>query len=148
MPNSAEQEGPLRVLHMIGSLGGGGAERQLALLWLAAAVAAIALRPLWLATAPHLRSCVFRSLTGIPCPTCGTTRAATAFLQGHVMTAFISNPLATLAGLLFVVGAPIAVIWTTAKWPLPPLPNPLPPWVRIGAVCLIAANWLYLIVKA
>ena len=123
-------------------------ERQLALLWLAAAVSAIVLRPLWLAAAPQLRSCVFRSLTGIPCPTCGTTRAATAFLQGDVMTAFIINPLATLAGLLFVVGAPIAVVWTTARWPVPSVPNPLPPWVRIGAVGLIAANWLYLIVSA
>ena len=123
-------------------------ERQLALLWLAAAVSAIVLRPLWLAAAPHLRSCVFRSLTGIPCPTCGTTRAAAAFLDGDVMTAFIYNPLAALAGLLFVVGAPIAVIWTTAKCPVPSVPNPLPPWVRIGAVGLIAANWLYLIARA
>ncbi len=123
-------------------------ERQLALLWLAAAVSAIALRPLWLAATPHLYSCIFRSLTGIPCPTCGTTRAATAFLQGDVMTAFINNPLAALAGLLFVVGAPIAVIWTTANLSVPSLPNPLPPWVRIGAICLIAANWLYLIVSS
>lgn len=122
-------------------------ERQLALLWLAAAVSAIVLRPLWLAAAPHLHACVFRSLTGIPCPSCGTTRAATAFLQGDLMTAFINNPLAALVGLLFVVGAPIAVIWTTARWPVPSLANPLPLWVRIGAVCLIAANWLYLIVR-
>ena len=122
-------------------------ERQLALLWLAAAVSAIVLRPLWLAAAPHFGSCVFRSLTGIPCPSCGTTRAATAFLQGDLITAFINNPLAALAGLLFVVGAPIAVIWTTARWSVPSLSNPLPFWVRIGAVCLIAANWIYLIVK-
>jgi hypothetical protein len=123
-------------------------ERQLALLWLAAAVSSIVLRPLWLAAAPHLRSCVFRSLTGIPCPSCGTTRAATAFLQGDLMTAFINNPLAASMGLLFVVGAPIAVIWTTVKWPVPSLPNPLPPWVRIAAVSLIAGNWFYLIVSA
>ncbi len=122
-------------------------ERQLALLWLAAAVSAIVLRPLWLAAAPHLHACVFRSLTGIPCPSCGTTRAATAFLEGHLMTAFINNPLAALAGLLFVVGAPIAVIWTTAQWSVPSLSNPLPHWVRISAVCLIAANWMYLIVR-
>ena len=122
-------------------------ERQLALLWLAAAISAIVLRPLWLAAAPHLRACVFRSLTGIPCPSCGTTRAAIAFLQGDLMTAFINNPLAALAGLLFVVGAPIAVIWTTARWSVPSLSNPLPLWVRIGAVFLIAANWLYLIVR-
>ena len=86
-------------------------------------------------------------MTGIPCPSCGTTRAATAFLQGDLMTAFINNPLAALVGLLFVVGAPIAVIWTTAQWPVPSLSNPLPLWVRIGAVLLIAANWMYLIAR-
>jgi hypothetical protein len=64
------------------------------------------------------------------------------------MTSFVNNPLATMAGLLFVVGAPIAVIWTTARWPVPSLSNPLPPWVRITAVGLIAANWLYLILRA
>ena len=120
-------------------------ERQLAFLWLAAAVSAVALRPVWLALAPHLRSCIFRSLTGISCPTCGTTRAATAFLDGNLIAAFAANPLAAAAGFLFVVGAPLAVIWTLAEWRVPVLPNPLPNWMRIGAILLIAANWIYII---
>ena len=120
-------------------------ERQLALLWLAAAASSLALRPLWLAITPLLRPCVFRLLTGIPCPTCGTTRAATAFLDGHLITALAANPLAAAAGLLFVVGAPPAAVWAVARWPVPVLPTPLPGWIRIGAVALIAANWLYVI---
>ena len=122
-------------------------ERQLALLWLVAAASALALRPIWLAIAPLLRPCVFRSLTGFPCPTCGTTRAATAILDGNLIAAFSANPLAAAAGLLFVVGAPLATLWAVARWPVPVsvLPTPLPMWVRIGAVALIAANWLYVI---
>jgi hypothetical protein len=120
-------------------------ERQLAFLWLAAAVSALALRPLWLAVGPLLRPCVFRSLTGIPCPTCGTTRAAAAFLDGHLITAFAANPLAAAAGLLFVVGAPLATLWAVSGWPVPVLPTPLPGWVRIGAVILLVVNWLYVI---
>jgi hypothetical protein len=120
-------------------------ERQLAYLWLAAAASALALRPLWLAIAPLLRPCIFRSLTGVPCPTCGTTRAATAFLGGNLISAFTANPLAAAMGLLFVVGAPLATLWAIAKWPIPVLPSPLPTWLRIGAVALIAANWLYVI---
>ena len=77
-------------------------DRQLALLWLAAAVSAVALRPLWIAFAPHLRPCIFRGLTGVPCPTCGTTRAATAFLNGELAGAFAANPLAALAGLILL----------------------------------------------
>ena len=123
-------------------------ERQLAILWLAAAASALALRPLWLAMTPLLRPCVFRSLTGFPCPTCGTTRAATTFLEGNLITAFSANPLAAAAGLLFVVGAPVATLWAVAQWPVPVLPTPFPMWVRIGAVVLIAANWIYVILIA
>jgi hypothetical protein len=100
---------------------------------------------LWTAIAPLLRPCVFRAITGIPCPTCGTTRAATAFLDGNLPAAFAANPLAAAMGLLFVVGAPIATLWAIAQWPLPLLPTPLPTWVRIGTVALIAANWIYVI---
>ena len=120
-------------------------ERQLAYLWLAAAVSALALKPLWLAVVPALRPCIFRSLTGVPCPTCGTTRAAAAFLDGNLMAALTANPLAAAAGLLFVVGAPLSVLWAITRWPVPVLPTPLPIWVRIGAVVLILANWLYVI---
>ncbi len=120
-------------------------ERQLAFLWLAAAASSLALRPLWLAIAPLLRPCIFRSLTGFPCPTCGTTRAATSFLDGNLITAFASNPLAAAAGLVFVVGAPLATLWAIARWPVPELPTPIPMWVRIGAVALIAGNWLYIL---
>jgi len=97
---------------------------------------------------PLLRPCVFRSLTGFPCPTCGTTRAATTFLEGNLITAFSANPLAAAAGLLFVVGAPVATLWAVAQWPVPVLPTPFPMWVRIGAVVLIAANWIYVILIA
>jgi hypothetical protein len=120
-------------------------ERQLALLWLAAAASAVALKPLWLALAPHLRPCIFHSLTGIPCPTCGTTRAATAILDGDLLAALTANPLAAIAGLLFVVGAPLAALWAVARWPVPVLPQPLPMWSRVVAVALIVANWLYVI---
>jgi hypothetical protein len=123
-------------------------ERQLAYLWLAAAASALALRPLWLTLVPLLRPCVFRSLTGFPCPTCGTTRAATAFLDGHLIAALVANPLAAAAGALFVVGAPLATLWAVARWPVPVLPTPTPTWIRVGAGALIATNWLYVLATA
>jgi len=123
-------------------------DRQLTLLWLAAAVSAVALRPLWLALAPTLRPCVFRGLTGLPCPTCGTTRAATAFLNGELTAAFAANPLAALAGLVFVAGAPLAVAWTITNRKLPSVTGPLPMWARVAAVSLVALNWVYVIVSS
>ncbi len=123
-------------------------ERQLAFLWLAAAASAVALRPLWLALAPHLRTCVFRSLTGFPCPTCGTTRAAIAMLHGDLATALAANPLAAAAGLLFVAGAPLAAIWAVAGWPAPVIRSPLTARARIAAVVVVAVNWFYLFATA
>jgi len=123
-------------------------DRQLALLWLAAAVSVVALRPLWLTLAPHLPTCVFRGLTGVPCPTCGTTRAATAFLNGEPAAAFAANPMAALAGLIFVVGAPLATAWAMTKKDMPLFTGRLPMWTRVAAVSLIGLNWIYVIVTS
>jgi hypothetical protein len=92
-------------------------ERQLALLWAVAAGSALLLRPLWLAVAPLLPACPFRALTGVPCLTCGTTRAAVALLGGRPLDALAANPLAALAGATFVVGGLAAPLWATARLP-------------------------------
>ncbi len=123
-------------------------ERQLAYLWLVAAVSAVALKPLWLAVVPLLRPCMFRSLTGIPCPTCGTTRAATAFLDGNLIAAFTANPLAAVAGALFIFGAPLTALWAVFRWPVPELPSPSSTWLRAGVIGLLVVNWIYLIALA
>jgi hypothetical protein len=123
-------------------------ERQLAFLWLAAAAGALALRPLWLALAPHLRPCIFRSLTDVPCPTCGTTRAATAFFEGDLLAAFAANPLAAMGGCLFVVGAPLATLWAVSRWPIPQLTKSSLGWTRVCVLLLVVVNWLYVIVSS
>lgn len=121
------------------------AERQLAILWGAAAVSIAVLRPLWIAIAPHLRSCTFRNLTGIPCPTCGTTRTALALLHFDLGAAFTVNPLAAAAGIVFFVGGGLALVWglmggPTRIWRLH--------WSRRWTLALagvILINWVYLI---
>jgi hypothetical protein len=41
--------------------------------------------------------CLFRLVTGLQCPGCGSTRAAHQILHGHFITAFELNPLFLLA---------------------------------------------------
>jgi hypothetical protein len=41
--------------------------------------------------------CMFRLLTGLTCPGCGTTRALHQIVHGHLVTAFMLNPLLLLA---------------------------------------------------
>ena len=76
-------------------------------LWAAAgllAVGALAARD------PHVHGtwgfCVFRSITGLPCPGCGGLRAVNDLAHGHVGAALASNAwvVLSLAGLVGVVG--------------------------------------------
>jgi len=120
-------------------------ERQLAWLWGATAVSSLLLRPFWLALAPLAPACPFRAITGIPCPTCGTTHAAVALLHGDVATALAANPLTMLAGIVFVLGGVLAPIWAALRLPAPDLSSPLPMWVRLGMVAALAANWAWVI---
>ncbi len=63
---------------------------------------AVAIVTLWLAGIAAIRLlggggvptlCHLRRTTGVPCPTCGTTRATTALLGGDFGTAIAHNPL-------------------------------------------------------
>ncbi len=121
-------------------------ERQLAFLWGVVTVSTVVLRPFWLALAPLLPACPFRAITGIPCPTCGSTHAAVALMHGRVGAALAANPLAALVGAAFLVGGLVAPLWAALGWPVPEVPAPLPRWLRAAIVATIVANWAWLIV--
>jgi hypothetical protein len=94
--------------------------------------------------------CPFKAASGIPCPTCGSTRLADALLRGDLLTAFELNPLVFLAllGLTFwaigsgtrlALGLPTRHIrfkrWQTRRL-----------WGLLVAVILL--GWLHLILQA
>ncbi len=56
-------------------------------------------------------SCIIKNITGLPCPTCGMTRAYKYFLQGEFKDAFYYHP-------LFLLVIPVAVIIFFRKDPL------------------------------
>ena len=122
------------------------AERQLAYIWGGLALALVALKPLWLLLAPFMRPCLFHSLTGIPCPTCGATRCVLALLDGDLPGAAGFNPLVFAATAVFVLGGVIAPLWAWRRGTGPRFARQIPMPVRIGLVALILANWVWLIV--
>jgi hypothetical protein len=51
--------------------------------------------------------CIVRTVTGVPCPGCGTTRSVIHVLHGEVLDAVKSNPL----GLLAVAALSVLPFW-------------------------------------
>lgn len=47
--------------------------------------------------------CLFKSATGVPCPSCGVTRSVLLLLQGNVLEAVWLNPLGILAGVFLIL---------------------------------------------
>ena len=93
-----------------------------------------------------LPQCVWRMVTGIPCPTCGCTRSLAAWADFDLMRAFQFNPLFFLLGVGVILWAALrlAELLTgrsiVARLWRPALPSRA--W-KLG-IFLLAMNWLYL----
>ena len=60
----------------------------------------------WLRQFPSaLSPCLMRTVWGVPCPTCGGTRAVLAMSQGRLLDAIATNPLITISTLALLAWA-------------------------------------------
>ena len=101
----------------------------------------------WLAYLPVPQlPCQFKTVTGYPCPGCGSTRAVIALTQGRPLTALRLQPLMTPVYLLAAVALAYAIVAVLLgrrlRWRLPPT---LAVWWPAAVPVLIVATWLYLI---
>jgi hypothetical protein len=115
-----------------------------ALLWGASAALALAAAPFAASLARALPPCALHQWFGIPCATCGSTRAVLALTHGDVWRALAWNPLAALGTLALMLGL-LAPGWVALGAPLPRLPGEWPRTWRVAAWLLLAAQWVYLI---
>ena len=118
------------------------------LIWFAVSLTSAAFLAAWLAMQLPWPRCNFRTLLGIPCVTCGSTRAAVALLHGDITAAWAWNPLAVVA--MFAIAlfdvyafavlisrAPrLRISFGRAKWPL-----------LIGLFAAGGLNWIYLLLN-
>ncbi|OGW54249.1 MAG: hypothetical protein A2Z46_02110 [Nitrospirae bacterium RBG_19FT_COMBO_55_12] len=103
----------------------------------------------FLPVARVLPACVFKGLAGIPCPTCGSTRAVVRLSQGNVAGALAANPLLSagvMIALLYLFYSLIARVFTIPRL-IFSLSDREKNGVRAGAVILALANWIYLILS-
>jgi hypothetical protein len=56
--------------------------------------------------------CIFKSITGVPCPSCGITRSVLQILHGNWIDAILINPL----GLMVIVILVTIPIWIAADF--------------------------------
>ena len=55
-------------------------------------------------------ACLFKRITGIPCPSCGTTRSVVSILKGNLLQAFYLNPIGYLL-LAALISTPIWLVF-------------------------------------
>jgi len=87
--------------------------------------------------------CTLRRVTGLPCPTCGGTRATMSLVQGHLLDAMTLNPGVTILLLL----TPLWIAW---RWPR--AGKRTQPWtprrravMAVIAWVVLASNWAYVL---
>ena len=84
--------------------------------------------------------CLLRAATGVPCPTCGGTRAATALVGGDVGAAIAWNPLVIVSLALIAIwfGMRVAllrrVVVVRRRWLVP-----------VVMFVVVLANWAYVL---
>ena len=92
--------------------------------------------------------CPFHLLTGLPCLSCGGTRAFVALAHLDAASAFAMNPLAAavgLAGAAYVVHATGVALGRWKPWRPRLASVPLRRALRGAALAAVAGNWAYLI---
>lgn len=97
--------------------------------------------------------CLFKHTTGLPCPSCGSTRAVVSIAQGNMMESLTWNPFGMLIALTLLI-APFWIIYdlTTSRttllqfyhWSSGQMRKK---WIAIPAILLIISNWAWNISK-
>jgi len=90
-----------------------------------------------------IQLCLFKNLTGVPCPTCGLTRGSLSLLKGRLVQAWLFNPLLfTILVLLFAAvvirlafGRAVQIHLTRTEQII----------ALVLAVILLSINWAYVI---
>ena len=85
--------------------------------------------------------CLFRMLTGLTCPGCGSTRAMHQILHGHFAAAFMLNPLFLLS-IPFLLYALIRYSVVVMRGGVP-RPNALHPSYIYALFVIVVSFWVF-----
>lgn len=121
---------------------------------LAAGYAYLSLAFIWQHEQNHdVVACPVKALTGIPCPSCGSTRSVMAIINGNFTEGLLLNPLGYIVATVMLI-LPIWLIFDMAlgKATLLKAYRELETtlrkkWVAVPLILLVLANWIWNITK-
>lgn len=99
-------------------------------------------------------ACMFKAVTHVPCPSCGTTRALVLLANGDVRGSLLVNPLGILIGLSLTI-IPIWLVADTVRrsdslfrwYGRLELLLARSKWLSIPLIALVLFNWIWNITK-
>jgi len=93
--------------------------------------------------------CIFKSITGFPCPACGSTRATLLLLHSQFWNSILINPFGLLTNILviFSIFWMIIDIIKNKETFLPFLKRDWNINIKIFVLVVVLANWIWNIVK-
>jgi hypothetical protein len=102
---------------------------------------------------PHITVCPIKKVTGLPCPSCGSTRAVVALAEGDIKKSFFENPFGAFLASFILLGPPW-IVWdylsgnsTFMHWYLRAEKLMRRRSVAILLIGLVVANWIWNIIK-
>ena len=93
--------------------------------------------------------CIFKNITGIPCPSCGSTRATLLLFHGEFGKSISINPFGIITNLLIL----LSIVWMVMDIILSRdtfLPFLKKTWdfrIQLIIILIVVANWIWNIVK-
>jgi hypothetical protein len=118
------------------------------LIWLSISLGFLVFATVWFALHLPWPHCLFLTITGHPCLTCGATRSAIAFFHFDFWSAWKWNPLVFcfLSGLsIFDAYAFPVLILRAPRLRLAKFTTSEKYFIRVAAIVLLVANWAYLL---
>lgn len=110
------------------------------LLWLSLVAVSVGLS---VRAGQHVSLCLFKHLTGLPCPTCGLTRGFLAAMHGDFLGGWLFNPLFFSVIILFALDALMRMLFGKVIRPQLSRRGRIAVWSVVAAA--FAANWIYVI---
>lgn len=87
--------------------------------------------------------CMFKRLTGFDCPTCGSTRGVLSLLHGHIIDAWLCNPLLFSGLLIFCIVTAIRIVFASSFKLNLTKTERFSAWILAGLLFFV--NWMHII---